>query len=221
MITESDAYRRSDRLRLLWSFLASTALNVLIAAVLSAQFASSRYVRTEQPRERLVVLSSSIRIEHRSIARPRIRQAETLPPQGALSVPRDWDKQDFGNIAETSVTLWLDWTKQTASFVPRLFLWQKKEDPEMPRPSLQDAVQDVLSTLHNEDDKVYASNAQRVCGGKRPGWFFSYVKPGDDPPLHFEETLLVAGGTIYRATYIRPAGQPEDPKARDALNTLC
>lgn len=143
------------------------------------------------------------------------------PVVASLSVPPGWERQDFGNVAETEVTLWLDWKKQTANFVPRLFLWQKKEEPDMPEPSLQEAVQNVLSTLRNEDDELYTSKAQRVCRGERPGWFVSYVKREDDPPMHFDETLFVANGTIYRATYIRPADQPEDAQAREALNTLC
>jgi hypothetical protein len=88
-------------------------------------------------------------------------------------------------------------------------------------PSLQDAVQDVLASLRARDAKVYISKAQRVCSGRRPGWFFSYVKPSEDRPLHYDETLFMAGDTIYRATYIRRDDQPEDTKTREGLNTLC
>jgi hypothetical protein len=118
--------------------------------------------------------------------------------------------------------VWLDWTKQSANFVPRVMLWQMQAvEPYMRRPSLQDAVQNVLSSLRAGNAKVYTSKAQRVCGGERPGWFFSYLKPSGDPPLYVEETLFAASETIYRATYVRPADQPEDTKAREALNTLC
>jgi hypothetical protein len=145
------------------------------------------------------------------------------PPQPAsLSLPPGWEKQDYGNKAATDTTLWLDWTKQSGPLVPRVFLWQRKAVAGyMRRPSLQDAVQDVLASLRSANAKVYASKAQRVCSGKRQGWFFSYVKPWDDPPAHFDETLFMAGDTIYRATYIRADDQPEDTKTREGLNTLC
>lgn len=91
----------------------------------------------------------------------------------------------------------------------------------MSRPSLQGAIREILSSLRDGGAKVYASKAQPVCGGQRRGWLLSYVKPGDDPPLHFDETLFMIGETIYRATYIRAADQREDSKTREALNTLC
>ncbi|MGZ3563873.1 MAG: hypothetical protein ACXVAS_18880, partial [Vulcanimicrobiaceae bacterium] len=75
--------------------------------------------------------------------------------------------------------------------------------------------------IHSEGDKLYTSEPQRVCEGTRPGWFLSYDKPEDEPPIHVEDTLYVAGNTIYRATYVRPTDQLEDVKAREALNTLC
>lgn len=91
----------------------------------------------------------------------------------------------------------------------------------MSRPSLHDGVQKILATLHGENAKIYASKAQQVCNGQRAGWFLSYMKPGDEPPLHFDEALYMAGDTIYRAIYIRAVGQPEDAKTRNSLTTLC
>lgn len=204
-------------------------LNIFAWVTLSAHLSVLRHVPMEEPHETLVESPSPIRIERRSVPRPqRTLPAQPLlaslsPPQpAALSLPPAWAKQDFGNKAATDTTVWLDWTKQTADFVPRVFLWQMKAVARyMRRPSLQDAVQDVLSSLRAEEAKIYANKAQRVCGGQRPGWYFSYVKPGEDPPLHFDETLFAAGETIFRATYIRPADQPEDTKTREALNTLC
>ena len=254
MITESDAYRRSDRGRLLWSLLASVILHIFTWAAVtwSGHLSFLRNIQTEEPRETLMVSSSSIRIERRTVPQPqrrpnvaRVPQPKPQPPKpppqpqrmvsappqtaslsppqpAALSLPPSWAKQDFGNKAATDTTLWLDWTKQSGTFVPRVFLWQTKAvGGYMRGASLQDAVQDVLASLRAADAKVHTSKAQRVCSGKRPGWFFSYVKAWDDPPLHFDETLFMAGDTIYRATYIRPADQPEDTKAREALNTLC
>jgi hypothetical protein len=246
MITESDAYRRSDRGRLLWSLLASAMLHIvtLAAVTWSAHLSFLRNVQTEDAT--LMVSSSPIRIERRTVpqpqsqARPNIARVSQPKPQplkpqrqpqrmvsapsqkASLSLPPDWAKQDYGNKAATDVKVWLDWTKQSATFVPRVMLWQMQAvEPYMRQPSLQDAVQDVLISLRAGDAKLYSSKAQRVCGGERPGWFFSYLKPSGDPPLHVEETLFAAGETIYRATYVRPADQPEDTKAREALNTLC
>jgi hypothetical protein len=146
------------------------------------------------------------------------------PPEGASVVlPPDWAMQDYGNKAATDVKVYLDWTKQSPNFVPRVMLWQMQAAEEyMRRPSLQDAVQGVVTSLRARATKIDISKAQRVCGGTRPGWFLSYLDTSSDPPpLRVEETLLAVGETVYRATYVRPADQPEDPKARAALNTLC
>lgn len=144
------------------------------------------------------------------------------PPPASLALPQGWTRQDFGFLGTTETAEWLDWKHQSAKWVPRVFVWRiKAETGYMSRSSLHDAVHAVLSSLHDEGAKLYASKAQRVCGGERPGWFLSYVKTEDDPPLHLEETIFLDGDTIYRATYIRAAGEPEDAKTREALNTLC
>jgi len=133
-----------------------------------------------------------------------------------------WARQDFGYLETTEAAVWLDWTKQSARWVPRVFLWRfKPGEAYMRRPSLKDTIHEILSSLRDEGAKVSISKAQAVCGGQRLGWFLSYVKPADDPPLQFDDTLFMAGEAIYRATYIRAAGQPEDSKTREALNTLC
>jgi hypothetical protein len=232
-ITESDASRCSDRARLLWSLLASAILHLFAWAGLtwSGHLSFWRNVQLEQPHETLMVSLSLIRIERRTVPQPQRRLKMVSAPQGAslsppqpaaLSLPPAWAKQDFGNKAATDTTLWLDWTKQSGTFVPRVFLWQMKAVAGYMRgPSLQDAVQDVLASLRARDAKVYVSKKQRVCGGTRPGWFFSYVKPSETRPLHYDETLFMAGDTIYRATYIRRDDQPEDTQTREGLNTLC
>jgi hypothetical protein len=244
MTTRGEAYRRSDRGRLVWSFAASVILHSLtLAAVTSfAHVSLSRDAETED--ERVMVSPSSIRVERRTVPRPqrrpniaRVPRPKPQPPPsqwraqgtvsapsqgGSISLPPDWAMQDYGNKAATDVKVWLDWTKQSANFVPRVMLWQMQAaDPYMRRPSLQDSVQDVVTSLRARGTKIDASKAQRVCGGERPGWFFSYLDTSGDPPLRVEETLIAVGETVYRATYLRPADQPEDPKAREALNTLC
>ena len=143
------------------------------------------------------------------------------PNQAAtLKVPVNWDKQDFANGAAADTTLWLDFQKARGAIVPRVFLLHLKTT-YLSGPTLHDAVHDILENLRAEGARVYVSKARRVCGGKRLGWFLSYEKPNDDPPLHFVDTLFVSGDTVYRATYSRPDGQPEDAKTRAALSTLC
>jgi hypothetical protein len=220
MAGAGEAGPRSGRRRLLGAYLASVMLHIVTcAAVLwSVQLSLWRDPRTED--ETLTVSPSPIRVERRIVPRPR--RPPSIARGTELSLPLSWAKQDYGNKAATDVTVWLDWTKQTANFVPRVMLWQMQaEETYMRRPSLRDAVQDVLVSLRAQGVKLDASNAQRVCGGEQVGWFFSYLKPNGDPPLRVEETLFATGETIYRATYVRAADQPEDTKARQALNTLC
>ena len=144
------------------------------------------------------------------------------PPPATLALPQGWSRQDFAFLGTTNAAEWLDWKNQSKKWVPRVFVWRvPAEEGYMSRPSLHDTIAQVLSTLHDERAKIYASRSQAVCDGHREGWFLSYVKTEDDPPLHLEETIFMDGTTIYRATYVRAAEQQEDPKARAALNTLC
>jgi hypothetical protein len=145
------------------------------------------------------------------------------PLPATLALPHGWSRQDFGFLETTQTAEWIDWNNQSAKWVPRVFLWRYKAGDGYMRStsSLSDIIADIVSTLRTERAKLYVSKAQRVCGGERAGWFLSYVKTSDDPPLRFDETLFVAGDTIFRAIYIRAAGQPEDAKTRQALNTLC
>lgn len=144
----------------------------------------------------------------------------TTNQTATLKVPVNWDKQDFANGAAADTTLWLDFKKARGAIVPRVFLLHLKTT-YMSGPTLQDAVHDILGNLHAEGAKMYVSKAKTVCRGKRLGWFLSYRKPNDDPPLDFVDTLYVAGDTVYRATYSRPPGQPVDAKTIAALSTLC
>ena len=244
MIKRGKAYWRSDRRRLLSSFLAAVILHGFAFGALAwfAHRALVRNVAVED--ERLMVTPSSIRIDRRIPARPRRRpdiarvpRPHSRPPQteppaqdpvsapsegASISLSPEWAKQDYGNMAATDVKIYLDWTKQSANFVPRVMLWQMQAaDPYMRPPSLQDGIQAISSSLRARGTKIDVSKAQRVCDGERPGWFFSYLDTAEDPALRVEETIFAAGQTVYRATYLRPADQPEDPKARAALNTLC
>jgi hypothetical protein len=222
---------RFDRRRLLWSFAASTTINVIVWAACGTHF-PVRGFEAQSPREKLVISMSKIRIEHRRSPQPRPTAPTEEPPPSflgppqpaALALPQGWKRQDFGNIAETDTTIWVDWKKQTPNFVPRVFLWQKKIDANagyMHRPSLNDAVAEVLTSLHADDAEIYISRSERVCNGERAGWYLSYVKRDDDPPLRFDETVFLVDQTIFRATYIRRADQAEDPETRKALDTLC
>jgi hypothetical protein len=226
VITVSDAYRHADRERLLWSLVVSTIVNAVAWTAVTWQAHPPSFIASKQRAgERLIVSTTAIHLQLQRHARPKVTPvpAITPNPEGpSLSMPSKWSKQDEGREGLRNATLWLDWSNQTAEFVPRVFMWQREvTDPYASRPSLQDAVDDVLGTIHEEGDRLYASEPQRLCGGTRPGWFLAYEKPSEDPPIRVEDTLYVLGDTIYRATYVRPAGQPEDRQAREALNTLC
>jgi hypothetical protein len=145
------------------------------------------------------------------------------PPQPAtLALPHGWTKQDFGFLDTIETTEWLDWKHQSAKWVPRVFLWKwKVKTGYMSRPTLPDTIKQIIETLHNEGAKLYASNAEQVCDGQRPGWYLSYEKTSDTPPIRFDETLYMTGETVYRAMYLRAADQPEDAQTRKALDTLC
>lgn len=215
--------------RLLYSFVASAILNILVWAAVAwlAQVAFHAALK-EQPREQIAV-TSSVRIERRMQLRPqrakpqhRARAEQALPEGPSLSVPSGWEKHDIGHEGMQDAALWLDWSKQTAEFVPRVFLWQKPMmDEDGRRLSLREAVHDVVAYLRDEGDKLFESRAQLVCGGRRLGWFLSYDKPEDDPPVHIDDIFLMDGNTVYRATYARPIAQKEDVRTRRALNSLC
>jgi hypothetical protein len=167
----------------------------------------------------------AIRIARVTPAPQSVPESEMLgpPPPASIALPSGWSRQDLAFLGTTNTAEWLDWThsKKNEKWVPRIFLWQMQaKTGYMHQPTLDDAVKQILDTLH-EDAKMQASRAQRVCSGERRGWFLSYVKPEDDPPLHFDETIFMVGQKIYRAIYIRSVDQAEDQKTREALNTLC
>jgi hypothetical protein len=74
MITERDEERTAGRGALFWSFLASAILNLLIWATATSSFDLSflRKLSTQEPHQELLVVSSSaIRIERRTIPQPQ------------------------------------------------------------------------------------------------------------------------------------------------------
>jgi hypothetical protein len=221
--------RNGRHLRLFYSFVASGVLNLCIWAAVAWLARIDFYEAVkQQPREQIAA-TSPVRIEHRipralQRAKPRHRTPvrAALPEGPSLSVPSGWEKHDIGHEGMQDAALWLDWSKQTAEFVPRVFLWQKPMmDADGRRLSLREAVHDVVAYLHDEGDKLFESRAQPVCGGRRLGWFLSYDKPEDDPPVHIDDIFLMDGTTVYRATYARPIEQKEDVRTRRALSSLC
>ena len=219
-----------QRGRFFWSLLGSAVINIAMWVAVAAYLFPLPVGESNQPRAIFKVASITIHKPRRAVRRPQPARTpdiadntEMAPPQPAtLALPAGWSRQDFGFLATTDATIWLDRTSHRGKWIPRVFLWDKKIEPGyMQRPSLHDVVKDILDSLHDEHAKMYSSEAHRVCNGLRTGWFLSYSKPDEDPPLHFDETLFMSGDTVYRATYIRALDQPEDTKARDALDTLC
>ncbi len=274
MISSDVWQRRGVPPRLLWSLLASVAINLFLWVTVNPHLSFPQ----EVPKKKISV--SSISIEHRIVPRPHARRKPRLlphphvhrkpsllqPPQArrlprplphsharkkprqplhpnahskpldplrwsgnlsftphqsaALKLPESWATQDNGNAASANMTVWMDFKKARGAFVPQVMLWHVNA-AFLSGPSLHDAIHDIVESLRAEGAKVYVSKAQPVCGGKRLGWFLAYEKPHTDPPWQFEDTLYMAGDTVYRATYSRPDGQAEDKKTRAALDTLC
>lgn len=206
---------QSSQVRL-WSLLGSTILN---AVAWWTFFAHVSALRADDARDAdpIAVSSSRLRIERRPARRP--------PPPArpaTLTLPAGWSQQDFGNMAGTNTTVWLDWTKAGKNFIPHVLVGDlPAAGGYMRADSLQAAVRDRLAGLRAGGAKIEQSAPMRVCRGTRAGWFFSYAKLWDDPPLRFDEALSVAGGRVTMAVYMRPAGQPEDARTRAALAGLC
>lgn len=170
--------------------------------------------------------SSPIRIEHRTETKPKIRvrgEASVASSQSpTVKLPAGWDKQDFGNVAMRDTAVYLDWTKQSKNFVSHVLVTKLKDsDGYVKAGSLQAAVRDRLEGLRAGAATVNVSEPARVCHGTRPGWFFSYTKLWDDPPLHFDESLFIANGAVYMAVYMHATDQPEDQRTLKALTSLC
>jgi hypothetical protein len=174
----------------------------------------------------LVYSSSLIRIEHRAETKPKIR-ARGKPSVASshsptVKLPAGWGKQDFGNVPLTDTTVYLDWTKQSKNFVSHTIVTKLKGSEGFVKAgSLQSAVRDRLAGLRAGAATVNLSKPSRVCRGTRPGWFFSYTKLWDDPPLHFDESLFISNGAVYMAVYMHAADQPEDQRTLQALKSLC
>jgi hypothetical protein len=223
--------------RFLWSLLASAILNIFAWVALPARYSAWFTTPAPAAREKVAVAYSPVHLKRRIIPSPKPRRvafAPAPPPQttdagsmgppqpATLALPHSWAKQDFGYLDTLDTTEWLDWKHQSAKWVPRVFLWKwKVKIGYMSRPSLQGTIKQIIDSLHDEGAKLYASNAEQVCGGQRSGWYLSYTKTSDTPPIRFDETLYMTGETVYRAMYLRAADQPEDVATRKALDTLC
>jgi hypothetical protein len=207
------------RTRFLWSLLASLVVNALLWVAASGHFVRSSYVEAQAPRETVIVLRS-LRITQRHAPSAAPEELAMARTPASLSVPAQWARANIG-IGTTDVAMWLDWRKQRSKWIPRVALWGMKLQPAyMRHQTLQVAIHDIVSALR-DDAVIQVSKAQRVCSGRRAGWFLSYLKRGDDPPLHFDEALFLVGNEIYRAMYIRAIDEPEDPRMLEALRTLC
>ncbi len=231
---------RGGSARLLGSFLASLALNLLAWTV---AIWLGNPIRTYVPAEVIATRTTRVRMERAAPPTPRPTPAPkptpryrpqrnavalkpiTPPIRPTLSLPRNWQTTYMGSagVNDRDVRLWLDWSHQSAEFVPRIYLWHRTIDALDPREvTLRDAVNGIVSQLNNEGSVIfYANRPERVCGGRYPGWFLSYDKRDGDPKIHIDDMLLIAHNSIYRATYVRTLDEAENPRTRDALHSLC
>ncbi|MDQ2865318.1 MAG: hypothetical protein M3R51_03765 [Candidatus Eremiobacteraeota bacterium] len=86
MITESGETSRGERVRLLWALAASAILNLFLW-IAATDFAGAP-VHLVQPneREKLLVASTSVRIEHRTIPQPQREPARSAPAPSSAQV---------------------------------------------------------------------------------------------------------------------------------------
>ena len=226
-------------MRLFRAILASVVINLI--AWVSAPWLGN-VLHTETP-EVIAVTATRVRIVHRPPPTPRPlptpkpfvpkhrgrRPAPlgpvTPPVTASISLPSNWKTTYMGSarVNDRDVRLWLDWSDQSAEFVPRIFLWHRAIDALDPREvTLRDEVHTVLAQLKDEGDvKFYANRPELVCGGRYPGWFLSYDKLDGDPKIHIDDMLLVAHDNIYRATYVRTLDERESPATVAAMHSLC
>jgi hypothetical protein len=160
-----------------------------------------------------------MRLDAGLIAATVVIAAATPPPApvATLTAPAGWSRQElFGKFAPGMVGIYNDLSRRTGDFIPKIFLTEETA----PGVSLHDSVHDALAALTETGYRIHANRPQAVCGGHRPGWFISYVKPGPEP-LTVEQTRLLVNRMLYTATYVRLSSQRDDPAARHALTTLC
>jgi hypothetical protein len=207
-----------------WPVLASAILNVFAWSAFLTYLSLQNHA-PDETRE-LVLSSSPIRIEHRAQRKPKVsargRAAAASSQSPAVKLPAGWDKQDFGYVDLNDATVYLDWTKQSKNFVSHVIVTTLKDsDGDVKVGSLQAAVRERLDGLRAGAATVNVSEPARICHGRRPGWFFSYTKLWDDPPLHFDESLFITNGAVHMVVYMRAADQPEDRRTLKALKNLC
>lgn len=246
MLSDSFTNPRRDTNRLISATLASVIVNAFVWIILAAIGNVLPYYAFPQT---IVVRVSHVRIEHqprptpvptaaptphpfrprtprlRAYRAPRLAGPARPPMLPTISLPANWKTTYMGSarVNDRDVKLWLDWSHQSAEFVPRVFLWHRQVDALDPREvTLRDAVNDILSQLKDEGSvKFYANRAERVCGGRYPGWFLSYDKLDGDPKIHIDDMLLLANNNVYRATYVRTLDESENDATRMALHSLC
>jgi len=234
MISASDAYRDHRGARFFSALLASIAINLIAWSAIS--MTSLLRQRDDRP-EKLAVVVSHLHLEKRPpptptpkpTARPTASAVAlgpvTPPMQPTIALPGNWKTTYMGSarVNDRDIKLWLDWSNQSAEFVPRVFLWHRQIDALDPREvTLHDEVQSVIAQLNNEGSvKFYANHAVRACNGRYPGWLLSYEKDDADPHVHIDDMLLVANDNIYRATYVRTLDERENAATVAALASLC
>ena len=231
---------RNGNARLLGCYLASAVLNLI--AWMAAIWLGNP-IRNSAPAEILAIQTTPVRMERAAPPTPAPTPAPkpspryrphrsviavepiTPPLRPTLSLPRNWQTTYMGSagVNDRDVRLWLDWSHQSAEFVPRIYLWHRTIDALDPREvTLRDAVDGVVAQLKNEGSVIfYADRPERVCGGRYPGWFLSYDKRDGDPKIHVDDMLLIAHNTIYRATYVRTLDEAENHPTQQALHSLC
>jgi hypothetical protein len=248
MITGDAARLRSGGALVASALLASAVVN--LAAWILAPWLGDE-LRRNEPVETIAVRTTHVRILKRppptptpvptTTPKPRppkpiapryrphahaVAAAPVNPPMTAtVSLPKNWQTTYMGSarVNDRDIKMWLDWSNQSAEFVPRVYLWHRDIDALDPREvSLRDEVNTVLAQLKDEGGaRFYANRAARVCNGRYPGWFLSYDKTDAEPKVHIDDMLMIAHGQIYRATYVRTLDEKEDPKTQAALESLC
>ena len=245
MITGDAAGLRSRSALVVCALLASACVN--LAAWIAAPWLGAALTQNAQI-ETLAVRTTRVRIEKRPPPTPVPTAAPTVKPKpvtprfhnrrdaipagpvtppmmATVSLPKNWQTTYMGSarVNDRDIKMWLDWSNQTAEFVPRVYLWHRAVDGLDPRDvTLRDEINLVLAQLKNEGGvKFYESHAARVCNGRYPGWFLSYDKTGSDPKVHIDDMLTMAHGQIYRATYVRTLDVKESAVTRASLASLC
>lgn len=240
----TDANPSNGAARFFGALLASVAINAFAWYAISMMIT---HLPHAEHAEELAIHTTRIRMERRppptptpkptpkpkaKPAAPRLRTHGATPAgpvqppvEAVIALPKNFQTTYLGSarVNDRDIKMWLDWSNQSAEFVPRVYLWHRAIDALDPREvSLHDEVQTILAQLKDEGDiKFYANHAARACNGRYPAWYLSYDKDDADPHVHIDDMLLIANGQVYRATYVRTLDEKEDAAARAALTSMC